>query len=80
MLKKKNANVGQDKSFAVKDEDFIKAKGSWGFQQNCVSVAIKPEGAAVRDTKDVSKATQFYTKEEFQAFVNGCKAGEFDIV
>lgn len=68
-----------EKSFSVNDSDFIKSEASWGYVQNCVSVAIKPEGVAVRDTKDHGKATQFYTHNEWKAFTEGVKSGQFDI-
>jgi hypothetical protein len=46
----------------------------------CVEVAHLPEGGvAVRDTKDRSKAAQVYTRDEWQAFLSGAKAGEFDL-
>lgn len=71
--------VQQKKSFSVKDEDFKKADGSWGFVQNCVSVARVTEGVAVRDTKDPSKTTLFFTHDEWRAFVVGVKNNEFEV-
>ncbi|PIR57990.1 MAG: DUF397 domain-containing protein [Parcubacteria group bacterium CG10_big_fil_rev_8_21_14_0_10_38_31] len=44
----------------------------------CVSVALTPDGVAVRDTKDSSKRTLFFTHGEWKAFVKGVKEGEFD--
>ena len=45
----------------------------------CVEVAHLPEGgAAVRDSKDRSRAPHFYTREEWAAFLTGVKGGEFD--
>ncbi len=35
-------------------------------------------GVAVRDTKDRSRPAHYYTEAEWQAFVAGVKAGEFD--
>lgn len=45
----------------------------------CVEVAFTPDhGVGVRDTKDRSKPPHFYTAAEWNAFVAGVKAGEFD--
>ena len=63
--------------FKVSDEDFHSSFGWCGNRPKCVMVAIKPEGVAIRDSKDHTKATLFFTREEFLAFANGIKAGEF---
>jgi len=64
-------------SFDVPDDKFVKS--GWCKKRGpCVSIARTEHGVAIRDTKDASKATQFYTHEEWDAFVNGVKAGEFD--
>ncbi len=67
-------------SFDVNDSDFIKSSYSHpgGTIHVCVSVAKKKEGVAVRDTKDASKNTLFFTNEEWDAFTKGVKNGEFD--
>jgi len=45
----------------------------------CVEVAFLPDGdVAVRDSKDRTKAPHIYTSTEWQAFIAGVKAGEFD--
>lgn len=68
-------------SFDVKDSDFRrpstcrKVKHVW----ICVKVAKKERGVAVRDSKDPSKATLFFTKDEWAAFTQGVKNGEFDV-
>ena len=46
---------------------------------NCVEVAVVDEVVAVRDTKDRSGPMLFFTASEWQAFVAGAKAGEFDL-
>jgi hypothetical protein len=71
-MKKSNS-----KSFLVDDSDF-RASGWCGNRPKCVKVALKPEGVAVRDSKDPSKATLFFDHGEWDAFVKGVKAGEFD--
>lgn len=65
--------------FVVSDREFTKSSWSKNNPKTCVTVAIKPEGVAVRDSKDPDKATQFYSHEEWDAFVQGVKNGEFDL-
>lgn len=66
-----------NKTFAVKDGDF--KVSSWtGKHVHCVQVAVKPEGVAVHDDKDKSKTTLFFNHGEWNAFLKGVKAGEFD--
>jgi hypothetical protein len=43
-----------------------------------VQVAQKPEGVALRDSKDADKTTLFFNHNEWEAFLKGVKAGEFD--
>lgn len=64
--------------FAVSDRDFVKSSFSKNNPKTCVTVAIKPEGIAIRDSKDQSKVTQFYSHAEWKAFLKGVKRGEFD--
>ncbi len=63
--------------FEVKDEDFIKSSWSKNNPKTCVCVAKKPEGVALRDSKDESKKTLFFNNEEWAAFVKGINSGEF---
>ena len=63
--------------FPVADSDFKKAKGSTRFF--CVGVAITEQGVAVRNTKDESKDTVFFTHEEWRVFVSGVKNNEFEV-
>lgn len=65
------------KNFAVSDHDFNKSSWSKNNPKTCVLVAIKPEGVAVRDSKDGTKQTLFFTHDEWSAFVNGVKNDEF---
>ena len=45
----------------------------------CVEVAPLSSGMiAVRDSKDVTQPGLHYTQDEWTAFVQGVKAGEFD--
>lgn len=52
---------------------------SGGNEGGCVEVAFLPGGdVAVRDTKDRALAPHRYTPVEWDAFVAGVRAGEFD--
>jgi hypothetical protein len=63
--------------FQVSDEDFKTSFGWCGNRPKCVMVAVKPEGIAIRDSKDPTNTTLYFTREEFVAFANGIRAGEF---
>lgn len=65
--------------FSVNDEDFKKSSWSKNNPKTCVTVAIKPDGVALRDSKDATKNTQFYSNAEWAAFIAGVKSGEFDL-
>lgn len=43
-----------------------------------MEVAIKGDVVAVRDAKDTTQAPLVFTKQEWEAFVQGVKLGEFD--
>ncbi|MFI1991053.1 DUF397 domain-containing protein [Actinoplanes sp. NPDC020271] len=45
----------------------------------CVEVRRVGGTIEVRDTKDRSKTAHVYTLEEWEAFIGGAKAGEFDL-
>lgn len=52
---------------------------SGGNGNSCVEVAFLPDGGVlVRDTKDRALAPHHYTAAEWDAFVAGVRAGEFD--
>ncbi|MFA6535920.1 MAG: DUF397 domain-containing protein [Candidatus Paceibacterota bacterium] len=64
----------------VPDSSFVKSSYSQpGGIINCVAVARTPDVVAVRDTKDPSKTTLAFTHSEWKAFLQGVRAGEFDI-
>ena len=56
-------------------------KSSFSGCNGCVEVALLPDGesVAVRDSKDISLEPRVFTPMEWEAFVAGVKAGEFDI-
>jgi predicted secreted Zn-dependent protease len=45
---------------------------------NCVEVATLDEATAVRDSKDPASPVLVYTRQEWTAFIDGVKSGEFD--
>jgi len=63
----------------VSDKDFKESRWTGGIIARCVSVAITPEGVAVRDTKDKQKHTLFFRHDEWDAFIKGVKEGGFDL-
>lgn len=60
--------------FPVKDSDFKSYSNPGGIISTCVTFAVMPEGVAVRDSKDPSGATQFYTHDEWKAFTDGIRS------
>ncbi len=53
--------------------------GNQGDSLGCVEVAFLPGGGvALRDTKDRTVTPHRYTAAEWDAFVAGVRAGEFD--
>lgn len=59
------------------DKDFRKASGTL-MRRICVMVAHKDGAIAVRDSKDASRKTLIFNEAEWDVFVKGVKAGEFD--
>lgn len=45
---------------------------------NCVAVKMQGEAVQLRDTKDSKDTTLSFTKDEWSAFIDGVKKGEFD--
>lgn len=45
----------------------------------CVAVKIDEEKVQVRDSKDPSDTTLTFSHEEWEAFIEGVKVGEFDL-
>lgn len=48
-----------------------------GSSGNCVEVAELPGGWAVRDSKDPDGPVLEFARAEWDAFLSGCKAGQF---
>jgi hypothetical protein len=45
---------------------------------NCVEVAAADDRIAVRNSNDPGAGTLTFTRAEMAAWIEGCKAGEFD--
>jgi Domain of unknown function (DUF397) len=45
----------------------------------CVEVAIHADGVALRDAKDGSGPILVFSRGEWEAFIGGVRAGEFDL-
>lgn len=44
----------------------------------CVEVAGTPDAVFIRNSNARDAGTVAFTRDEFSAWLNGCKAGEFD--
>lgn len=64
--------------FRVMQRDFHKSIDS-KYEGACVEVAVKPRGVAVRDSKNRTGGTLFFTKKEWKAFLGGVSKGQFNI-
>jgi len=49
-----------------------------GVSGNCVEVATLNDAVAVRDSKHPTGPALLFTPAEWEAFIGGVKAGEFD--
>ncbi len=64
----------------VDETTFDFKKSSFCATCNCVEVAnlADDDGVVVRDSKNTEQAPLQFTNDEWKAFVQGVKAGEFD--
>ena len=54
-------------------------KSSFSAEGQCVELTTTPAGMiAMRNSNNPAAGTAVFTKDEFQAFLLGVKAGEFD--
>ena len=49
-----------------------------GANGNCVEVAETNDGVLVRNSNHPGEGTVAFTRAELAAWIDGCKAGEFD--
>ena len=54
-------------------------KSSFSGPNGCVEVAVQKDGAALRDSKHRNGPVLEFSPSEWEAFVRGVKAGEFDL-
>jgi len=60
-------------------ENLLWFKSSFSAGGNCVEVAHLPGGGvAVRNSREPDGAVVQYTGDEWEAFLNGARAGQFD--
>lgn len=67
------------KKVIFEDSEFSKSSFSQYTWNVCVQVAKRKDAIGVRDSKDPDKTTLCFSPEEWQAFIDGVKKGEFDI-
>ncbi len=55
-------------------------KSSFSGSGGCVEVRLLADGTVgLRDSKDISKPPHVFDQREWQAFIAGVRAGEFDL-
>ena len=54
-------------------------KSRFSQSNGCVEVAIQDDGVAVRDSKHRNGAVLKFSWSEWEAFLSGVEAGEFDL-
>ena len=55
------------------------ASGQFDGNSNCVEVAFVTDAIGVRDSKNRAQTPLQFTHSEWAAFIQGVKAGEFDL-
>lgn len=73
--------VKTPKKYPFEDEGFFASSVTRKtlLKQTCVTVRMGSECVDVRDTKDLKSPTLSFTHDEWGAFIQGVKLGEFDI-
>jgi Domain of unknown function (DUF397) len=54
-------------------------KSSFSGSNGCVEVAVQDDGVAVRDSKHRKGAVLEFSRSEWEAFLRGAAAGEFNL-
>jgi Domain of unknown function (DUF397) len=68
----------KDYSKLAGDKKLVWFKASASGANQCVEVAQLDGLVAVRDSMNTDRSALLYTSDEWQAFINGAKKGEFD--
>jgi len=63
----------------LSDAIWRKSTRSGPWTDNCVEVAFVDGAIAVRDSKNPTGPVLVFTRNEWDAFVDGAKDGEFDV-
>jgi len=64
----------------MRESELTWFKSSASGANGCVEVAHVPDGGvALRDSKDRSRTPHYFDATEWDAFLTGAKAGEFDL-
>lgn len=59
--------------------DAVWRKSSFSGESGCVEVAVVDDVVAVRDSKDRPFAVLTFRRDEWNAFIEGVRDGEFDL-
>lgn len=59
-------------------DDLNWRKSTFTSPETCVEVAAIPGGVLIRNSNAPEAGTIEFTRAEFSAWLQGCKAGEFD--
>ena len=54
-------------------------KSTLSASNGCVEVAIRADCVALRDMKDRNGPVLVFSRDEWEAFIGGVRAGEFDL-
>ncbi|GAA5033923.1 hypothetical protein GCM10023258_34190 [Terrabacter aeriphilus] len=70
---------GQSRLASAGDSRPTWRKSSYsGANGDCVEIAMTPEGVGVRDSEDPSGPVLSFTHRQWECFLAGVRAGEFD--
>ena len=71
--------VVEEARLFIESEDTGWRKSSFCGASSCVEVSLSPGEIGVRDGKRADSAVLSFTRDEWVAFVQGVKNGEFDL-
>lgn len=79
MNDKPKAGTSSAADIDLSDVNWQKSSRSGPFTDNCVEVAFVGDVIVVRDSKSPQGPVLIFTPNEWDAFVDGAKDGEFDV-
>ena len=71
--------MNEQSTQSTRDRAWFKSSFSGGACNNCVEIALLPGEIAVRDSKDRQGPVLVFTPAEWQAFLDGVRADEFNL-